>query len=150
MVPAAQTAVFAPPPPPRAEPAARSLARNPVNSQHFRTRNPASTRNGCRVEIAFYLYAPRAADLRCCAWLQPAHTGAPHVLVRGPALGPLLVLVEALTSSNAGLALVNLLFERGNNATLYGLRILSCRIHNSNVVCGDQANDVQDLERTLW
>ena len=35
------------------------------------------------------------------------------------ALGPLLVLVEALTSGNAGLALVNLLFQRGNNATLY-------------------------------
>jgi len=66
------------------------------------------------------------------------------------ALGSLLVLVEALTSSNAGLALVNLLFEQGNNATLYGLRILSCRVHDSNVVCGDQANDIQNLEWTLW
>ena len=66
------------------------------------------------------------------------------------ALGPSLVLVETLTSSNAGLALVNLLFEQGNNATLNGLGILSCRVHQSNVVCGDQANDVQDLERTLW
>ena len=28
------------------------LARNPVHSQHFRTRNPVSTRNGYRVEIA--------------------------------------------------------------------------------------------------
>ena len=87
MVPAAQTAVFAPP---RTEPAAH-LARNPVHSQRFRTRNPASTRNGCRVEIAYNLYAP------------------------------LLVLVEALTSGNASLALVNLLLEKGNNATLYGL-----------------------------
>ena len=63
---------------------------------------------------------------------------------------PLLVLVEALTSGNAGLALVNLLLEEGDNATLYGLWILSCRVHQSNVVCGDQANDVQNLERTLW
>ena len=37
---------------------ARSLARNPVHPQHFRTRNPASTRNGCRVEITLYLHAP--------------------------------------------------------------------------------------------
>ena len=122
----------------------------PSTSSAFAQENPASTRNGCRVEITYNLYAPRATDLRCCAWLQPAHTGAPHVLVRGPALGPLLVLVEALTSGNAGLALVNLLFELGNNATLYGLWILSCRIHQSNVICGDQANDVQNLERTLW
>ena len=64
--------------PSRRAPAAH-LARNPVHSKRFRTRNPASTRNGCRVEITFYLYAPRATDLRCCAWLQPAHTGAPHV-----------------------------------------------------------------------
>ena len=49
----------------------------------------------------------------------------------------LLVLVEALTSSDAGLALVNLLLEEGNNATLNGLWILSCRVHQSNVVCGD-------------
>ena len=60
-------------------PPSRRLARNPVHSQHLRTRNPASTRNGYRVEIARNLYAPRATDLRCCAWLQPAHTGAPHV-----------------------------------------------------------------------
>ena len=62
----------------------------------------------------------------------------------------LLVLVEALTSSNAGLALVNLLLEESNDATLYGLWILSCRVHQANVVCGDQANDVQNLERTHW
>ena len=66
------------------------------------------------------------------------------------ALGPLLVLVEALTSSNAGLALVNLLFEQGNNATLYGLWILSCRVHQSNVVCGDQANDVEMFKAAYY
>ena len=82
---------------------------------------------------------------RGCNLRIPARPTCPR-----PALGPLLVLVEALTSSNAGLALVNLLLEKRNNATLYGLRILSCRIHQSNVICGDQANDVQDLERTLW
>ena len=70
---------FAPSPPSSRRARAAHLARNHVHSQHFRTRNPASTRNGCRVEFARNLYAPRATDLRCCAWLQPAHTGAPHV-----------------------------------------------------------------------
>ena len=76
--PAAQTAVFATPPASRPAPAVY-LARNPVHYQRLRTRNPASTRNGCRVEIACNLYAPRATDLRCCAWFQLAHTGTPHV-----------------------------------------------------------------------
>ena len=39
------------------------LARNPVHSQRFRTRNPVSTRNGYRVEITRNLW-PRATDLR--------------------------------------------------------------------------------------
>ena len=37
---------------------AHRLARNPVHYQRLRTRNPASTRNGCRVEIACNLYEP--------------------------------------------------------------------------------------------
>ena len=48
------------PSPPRAAPAPnppRPPGEKSVHSQHFRTRNPASTRNGCRVEITLYLYA---------------------------------------------------------------------------------------------
>ena len=61
----------------------------------------------------------RRAPLTCgvargCNLRIPARPTCPRA-----ALGSLLVLVEALTSGNAGLALVNLLFQRGNNATLY-------------------------------
>ena len=42
---------------------------------------------------------------------------------------PLLVLVEAPTSSNARLALVNLFLEKSNNTTLYRLWVLSFRVH---------------------
>ena len=61
---------------------------------------------------------------RGCGLLVPALPTCLHA-----ALGPSLVLVEALTSSNAGLALVNLLLEESDNATLYGLGILRCRVH---------------------
>ena len=134
------------PPPSRRAPAAWRETPSASSASAQETRHPHEMDAGLKSLVTCTRRAPLTCGVaRGCNLRIPALPTCPR-----PALGPLLVLVEALTSSNAGLALVNLLFEEGNNATLYGLWILSCRVHQSNVVCGDQANDVQNLERTLW
>ena len=121
------------PPPSRRAPAA--WRETPSTSSAFaqETRHPHEMDAGLKSLTTCTRRAPLTCGVaRGCNLRIPVRPTCPRL-----ALGPLLVLVEALTSSNAGLALVNLLFEQGNNATLYGLGILSCRVHQSNVVCGD-------------
>ena len=134
--------------PPSSRPAPAAWREAPSTSSVFaqETRHPHEMDAGLKSLTTCTRRAPLTCGVaRGCNLRIPVRPTCPYA-----ALGPLLVLVEALTSGNAGLALVNLLFQRGNNATLYGLGILRCRIHQSNVVCGDQANNVQNLERTLW
>ena len=117
------------------------------------SKRPLDARQIRAAHAALVQSAPPGEKPRPLAALTHKKTRHPHEMdvgLKSLATCALLVLVEALTSGNAGLALVNLLLEERGNTTLYGLWVLSCRVHDSNVVCGDQANDVQDLERTLW
>ncbi len=67
---------------------ARNLARETPSTSNISAQKPGIHTKWMPVEITANLYAPRATDLWCCAWLQPAHTGASRA--RAPRSGPYL------------------------------------------------------------